>query len=313
MFLHNITIPWGYSVGDTTGLFPIAYLSRALYNNNTDLSSVDWRLALGIAEEYVLGWPIKFDGTISRHAGWFGEPDANGSFLWMDDQFMGMALLARLARHDAVPMATRRRYQDFLASQHANFAALCQDKERGLYKHGFNGATGDHSCCFWGRANGWVMMSHAEVALALEASGGGAAHPALPAVLEVWRQHAEALVALLPPPGSTDTRLYQVLDNSETFHETSVTAMACYSIATGLSHGFLPVEKFSAPLSALYNGVAGALSDNGEVQGICEGTGIGNNTAFYEARRTFFNLSSPGLGSVFRCALAIEKYISHKV
>jgi hypothetical protein len=69
--LNNATVPWGYSVGDTTGLFPIAYLSRALHSNNTDPASADWTLALRVADRYVLGWPLRLpDLTISRHAGW---------------------------------------------------------------------------------------------------------------------------------------------------------------------------------------------------------------------------------------------------
>lgn len=309
--LHNESVPWGYSIGDTTGLFPIAYVSRALHANNTDPASADWALALRVAELYVLGWPLRLpDGTISRHGGWGKEPDANASFLWQDDQFMGLALLSRLARQGAavVPAPAAGRYRDFIAAQHALFAAHCQDATTGLYKHGFNAATGDHSCCFWGRANGWVMMAHAEVALALAAADPP--HAALPAVLAVWRRHAGALAALAPPPGGADTRWHQVLDNSSTFQETSVTAMTCYSLATGVLGGFLDRTEFDGVLRAAWAGVAAAVdAATGQVQGICEGTGIGDDAAFYEARRTWWNISAPGLGSVFRCAVAMQAYL----
>ena len=311
--LHNATVPWGYSVGDTTGLFPIAFLSRALHENNSDPASVDWALSLRVAERYVLGWPLRLpDATISRHAGWGKEPDGNASFLWQDDQFMGLALLSRLSRAAAVPAAARARYRDFVAAQHALFAAHCQDAATGLYKHGFNAATGDHSCCFWGRANGWVMMAHAEVALALAAAEPP--HAALPAVLAVWRRHAAALAALQPPAGGgggADARFHQVLDDASTFHETSVTAMACYSLATGVLGGFLERAAFDGVLRAAWAGVAAAVdAATGQVAGICEGTGIGENVAFYEARRTEWIASSPGLGSVFRCAVAMEAYLN---
>jgi rhamnogalacturonyl hydrolase YesR len=309
LFLAGQTIPWGYSIGDTTGLFPIAYLARALHLNATDpATSQDARLALGIAQQYVLGWPLRLaDGTISRHAGWYGQPDANASFLWQDDQFMGLALVARLARHVPLPAATRAGFLDFLAAQHAGFAARCQDAASGLYLHGYNEATRARSCCPWGRANGWVMMAHAEVAQALAAG----AHPALPAVLAVWQRHAAALAAAAPPPSDPDARLHQVLDAPATFHETSVSAMACYSLATGVLRGFLSRAQFDAPLRALYGGVAGAVSAaTGEVAGICEGTGIGNTTAFYQARSTAYASSSPGLGSVFRCAAAMGEYLA---
>ena len=305
--LHDQPVPWGYSIGDTTGLFPIAYLSRALHSNNTDPASPDWALALRVAEQYVLGWPLRLpDGTISRHGpGWDREPDVNASFLWQDDQFMGLALLARLSRQPLVPAAARARYRDFIAAQHAAFAGHVQDGT-GLYKHGYNGATGDHSCCYWGRANGWVMMSHAEVAQALAAPP---AHPALPAVLAVWRRHAGALAALQPT--GADGRFHQVLDAPSTYQETSVTAMACYSIATGARLGFLDRASLDAPLRAAWAGVAGAVDGgSGQVAGICEGTPIGNSTAFYEARKTTWEGSSPGLGAVFRCAVAMGEYLA---
>lgn len=50
------------------------------------------------------------------------------------------------------------------------FAEHMQDPETGLFYHGYNFATNDTSCCFWGRAQGWVLMSHVEVALALQAT-----------------------------------------------------------------------------------------------------------------------------------------------
>jgi hypothetical protein len=308
--LNNATVPWGYSVGDTTGLFPIAYLSRALHSNNTDPASADWTLALRVADRYVLGWPLRLpDLTISRHAGWGKEPDRNASFLWQDDQFMGLALLSRLSRQPAVPAESRARYRDFVAAQHAGFAKRCQDAATGLYRHGFNDATGDRSCCFWGRANGWVMMAHAEVALALAAAEPP--HAALPDVLAVWRRHAAGLAAVAPPAGAADARFHQVLDAPGTFPETSVTAMACYSLATGVSAGFLDRAAFDAPLRAAWAGVAAAVPASGQVEGICEGTGIGENVAFYQARKTLWNISSPGLGAVFRCAVAMEAYLSN--
>jgi rhamnogalacturonyl hydrolase YesR len=304
MVLHNQTVPWAYSIGDTTGLFPIAYLARAQRAGGSSFTSPDWQLALRTVEQYVLRWPLRLpSGAISRHAGWPGQPDANASFLWQDDQFMGLALAARLARHAALPAAARARYQDFVAAQHAAFAAACQDAGSGLYRHGYNDATRQHSCCYWGRANGWVMMAHAEAAQAL---AGPPAHPALAAVVAVWQRHAAALAALAPASG--DTRLHQVLDDASTFPETSVSAMACYSLATGVLRGFLPRAQFDGVLRSLYAGVAAAVAPSGEVAGICEGTGIGTDVAFYEARKTYYNISSPGLGSVIRCAAAMGEY-----
>ena len=97
--LHHEKIEFGRAVGDTIGLFPITYLNRVIaksgqpgYDNATDLF-----IAKTVAAHFIEGWPQRLpDGTISRDHGWAGEPVQGSSFLWGDDQYMGLTLLSRL-------------------------------------------------------------------------------------------------------------------------------------------------------------------------------------------------------------------------
>ena len=301
----NMTAAQGYSIGDELGLMPIAYLARAVARGTPYPSGDDWRLAELVADQYVLGWRLRLpDGTVSRHAGSWGpgEPDVNASFLWGDDQFMGTALLCRLAQTPGFPAAKARAYVDAVAAQAVLFAAHVQDPASGLFRHGYNFATRHSSCCRWGRANGWIMMAHAEAVEAIAAVAP--AHPQLAEVLRVWRLHVKGVAALHPADG--DGRWHQVLDEPTTFLETSVTAMTVYSIATGVARGWLDAG-YAAVAKAGWAGVAGAVGADGVVAGICSGTGIGNTVAFYEARPTDYNASDPGLGAVFRAAIAISQ------
>lgn len=310
---HNLTSPWGYSVGDGIGLYPIAYLSRALYYGEPYSPapganlSVNWRVALTTADKYVLAWPKTLpDGTISRDQGWTGQPDVNASFLWSDDQFMGTTLLARLgALGVPLGMPNAKAYLDFVARQQVQFAGYMQDATTGLYHHGYNHATTTLSCCYWGRANGWIMMAHAEIVSALSAAWPS--HPQLPAILAIWRAHA---AGLLPLQNATDGRWHQVLDHPETYLETSITSMTLYSLATGVMGGWLDKATFDGAIRAAWPGVAAQVAANGTVASICTGTGIGTDVGFYEARPTPYAGSSPGLGSVFRAALAYERYVA---
>lgn len=54
----------------------------------------------------------------------------------------------------------------------AAFSKQMRDPVDGLYAHGVNVATSPvvRSCCKWGRANGWGMLSHIEVLSALAVS-----------------------------------------------------------------------------------------------------------------------------------------------
>ena len=304
--LHSKSVPWGYSVGDDMGLFPIAYLSRALAAGTPYGRGDDWALAIAVAEQYVLGWPLRLADdvrTMSRNTTWTGEP-TNNATLWSDDQFMGVALVARLARAPGVPPATARRYVDFAASQQVSFATYMQDASSGLYRHGYNYASGDLSCCNWGRANGWIMMAHAEVVEAVSAVAPS--HPQLPALLSIWRRHAAGIAAVQV---QGDGRFHQVLDVPTTYLETSVTAMTLYSLITGVLGGWLDSATFEPVIDGAWAGMAQAVAADGTVSGICTGTGIGTDVAFYEARPTDYTESAPGIGAVFRAAVSYASWL----
>ena len=115
------------------------------------------------------------------------------------------------------------------------------DTSSGLFWHGADAKAGVHSCCKWGRANGWTLMSSAEVLAALYASGTPAAIAARPAALAAFQAHAAALTKVQ----NSDGRWHQVLDNQTTFLETSCTAMYTVAIVTGINAGWLDNATYS--------------------------------------------------------------------
>ena len=164
--LHNVNIPYDKDVGDNVGLFPITYLNRALmytghkpgYDNKTDMYIVN-----RVAEHFILKFPQRLpDGTFSRHYGWPGEMDKNASFVWGDDQYMGLTLLSRLA-----VVQKKQEYAEFVGKMTLTFLKHFTDSTDGTQYHGYNDASKDRSCCKWGRANGWGMIAHSEVLQAL--------------------------------------------------------------------------------------------------------------------------------------------------
>jgi rhamnogalacturonyl hydrolase YesR len=287
------------------GLFPISYLARAEYHNESYADfGENWQIVANVARLYVLPWPERLsDGTISRAASWPGQPQNNlSTFLWSDDQFMGIALLARAARNAGLPRDLAATYADFCARQQVSFASHMQDPSDGLFFHGYNAFTNETSCCKWGRANGWVMMAHAEVYSTLTAVAPN--HPLLPQIAAIWRAHAAGMRAAQ----GADGRWHQVLDDASTYLETSVTAMAVYSLSDGVLGGALDRATFAPVVEAAWAGAAAQVQADGTVDGICEGTGIGADVAFYQARSTAYGVSDPGIGSVFRAALAYDRF-----
>ncbi len=66
----NMSAAQGYSIGDELGLMPIAYVARAVAHGVAYPTGDDWKLAELVADNYILGWPLRLpDGTVSRHAG----------------------------------------------------------------------------------------------------------------------------------------------------------------------------------------------------------------------------------------------------
>ena len=282
---RGISMPYTGAVGEPTS-FAVAYAARAR-------DAQDWAVATQTAEVYMLRYPYRLpDGTFVRPGGWGAQP--GHAFLWGDDQFMALALLCRLARAGA-PRAPA-----YLAVAVANAltnAARAQQPD-GLFPHGFNTLTNESSCCAWGRANGWVAMSLVELLWALPQGA-----PERAAVLGVFVRLAAGLLRVQ----DADGRWHQVLDHSETFLETSASAMFTFALATGAAEGWLPRAGYEAPVRAAWEGLQRAVRADGTVEGVCQGTPVELTVAAYQSRTTLYNMSDPGLGAVFRAAMAVER------
>lgn len=304
--VHGIKMPFDSAPGDVIGLFPIAYLDRALINNE-GLGSQDGKIATTAAAEYVVPFPTKYNGFVVRKVGWQSEPSTDLT-AWGDDQFMGLTLLARLAR---AGVADASSYVDNVVTQALGYAAAMTDDGQtypsplgtgdGLFFHGIDVTSGKPSCCKWGRANGWGMMSHAEVMTAIDAVSPN--HPNRTDVLRVYRAHAAAMARFQTAEGMWR----QLVNESAAWLETSVTSMTVFSLATGVRRGWLDKETFLPVVQRAWPALAATVQADGTVTGICTGTGIGANTpAYYYARPTDYASSQPGLGSVWRAAHAVH-------
>lgn len=166
--IHNEYIDIGEAVGDTISLFPINYLNRLIKEPLTPpmYNKTAYELLLkNDINKYILRWPYRLkDGLFSRHKGWGDQPDKNASFVWADDQYMGLTLLSRYSIvTNNLEMARQ------VAEMALQFYTVLQDPQDGLSYHGYNQATNQHSCCKWGRGNGWGLMSHLEVLEAMAA------------------------------------------------------------------------------------------------------------------------------------------------
>jgi rhamnogalacturonyl hydrolase YesR len=83
-----------------------------------------------------------------------------------------------------------------------------------LVRHSF-GTLSHTACCKWGRANGWGMLSHIEVLLAVHTAFP--THPLLSQLLQTYRERTKSI---LPFQDKASGMWRQVVNESSTYVET---------------------------------------------------------------------------------------------
>ena len=297
--LHDdrILFPWGYSIGDHIALYPVAYAARVkYYQNATYVNKTDVTLCNSVAKRFVLGYPHRLlDGTVSRSVGWGADYfPANSSAVWVDDSFMGTALLA----HSLTLLDSPVLFADYTADQLLHFVLHLKDPQTGLLHHGFDGARGIQSCCAWGRGNGWALMALTDLLLVLPVS-----HPRFSALLGNYSQLARAVAALQ----GTDGRWHNVLTDATAALETSCSAFFLHAFIRGLQQGWLP-PVFGGVVARAWQGIAAQVASDGSIGGIVGETGIKDSAAGYQPRQTDYRNAAPGLGAVLRAMAAAVQF-----
>lgn len=203
------------------------------------------------------------DGTLARN-----RPQANS--LWLDDLYMAVPALAQMGK-----LTGDSRYFDDAVKQVTQFSARMFNKEKGLYMHGWIQGMQEHPQFHWGRANGWAILAMEELLDVLPDD-----HPGRTVVLGQLKAHVKGLTAYQAGNGFW----HQLLDRNDSYLETSATAIYAYCIAHAVNKRWIDPVAY-APVAALaWSAVSGKVNARGEVEGVCVGTGMGFDPAFYYYR-----------------------------
>ena len=205
------------------------------------------------------------DGTFARN-----RPLANS--IWLDDLYMGVPALAQMGKLTGDP-----KYYDDAVKQILQFADRMFVKEKGLFMHGWVQEMDAHPALHWGRANGWAILTMAEVLDVLPEN-----HPGRDKVLALYRAHVRGLAACQ----GSDGLWHQLLDRSDTYSETSASAIFVYAIARGINRGWIGSLAHGPMVLIGWNAIAKKVNEKGQVEGTCVGTDMGFEPAFYSYRPT---------------------------
>ncbi len=203
------------------------------------------------------------DGTLARN-----RPQKNT--LWLDDLYMGVPALAQMGK-----LTGKTSYYDDAVKQVKQFTQRMFDKEKGLYMHGWVQDMNPHPMFYWGRANGWAIMTMVELLDVLPEN-----HPGRPFVLQQLQAHAKGLASYQSGSGFW----HQLLNREDSYLETSATAIYAYCIAHAVNKGWLNAKAYAPMAMLAWNAVTTKVNATGQVEGVCVGTGMAFDPAFYYYR-----------------------------
>ncbi|RPI03950.1 MAG: glycoside hydrolase family 88 protein, partial [Ignavibacteriae bacterium] len=159
------------------------------------------------------------DGTLARH-----RPQYRS--LWADDLYMSVPFLANMG-----VLTKENKYFDDAVRQILQMADRLYIPQKELFDHGWNVTSGDYDPrFFWGRANGWALMSMAELLGVLPKEYQGRDK-----ILHLYRSMVRSLASLQDGTGFW----HNLLDKNDTYLETSCTAMFTFAIAKGINEGWI--------------------------------------------------------------------------
>ncbi|MEO1020983.1 MAG: glycoside hydrolase family 88 protein [Bacteroidota bacterium] len=271
---------------DDLGMQTVPYTNRLLAQESWEKASAEYEMTERVVDYFMNDATRLPDGTYARYT-----PDTLS--VWADDLFMGSILLLKMTE-----LTGDQQYLEEVVKQVKQFDEHLLDPASKIYWHGWFSYTGDHSSTKWGRANGWTMMTKTELLQAMPAD-----HPEREEILTIFRRHCEGLLAVQ----SNDGRWHQVLDDPDTYLETSATAMFLRAFAVGITEGWLDEATYSESLERGWAALTRQIDENGDVQGIVRGTPIMFSDQEYADWGTRRN-DPRGLGALIYAAVAMDQY-----
>ena len=188
--------------------------------------------------------------------------------LWADDTYMSCPFLVRMGNLTGDP-----KYYDEVILQLNNYKKYLYIDEYNVFSHIYFPEDSKANKVPWGRGNGWVYMSLAEVIEHLPEDYKGREE-----LVNLFKTSVEALLSLQGDNGMW----HQVLTKSETYDETSCTALFSVAIAKGIKMGLLDKSTYLPVIEKAVDGILNnSVAPNGDIYGVCRGSGCCYDWEYY--------------------------------
>ncbi|OIQ95004.1 unsaturated rhamnogalacturonyl hydrolase YesR [mine drainage metagenome] len=219
--------------------------------------------------------------------------------LWADDLYMSVPFLCRYYQ-----LTGERRYVDDAARQFLGFRRLLFMPEKRLMSHVYDFTRNLATGVPWGRGNGWVLFALTELLAVLPED-----HELRTELVAMFREHAAGVLAQQDASGMW----HQVLDEHDSYPETSCTSMFACAFARGVQRGLF--EDQGPYILAAFKAWEAlnriSIDRWGNVHGVCRGSEFSFTSEYYK-RDLLWNLNDThGIGIVLLAGVEIIRLTQH--
>ncbi len=184
--------------------------------------------------------------------------------LWIDDMFMITAVQAQ-----AYLVTGEKKYMDRAVEEMVLYLDSIQ-RPNGLFYHA------PDAPFFWARGNGWMAVGMAEMLRMMPKD-----NPHRGRIEAAYKKMMETLLRYQ----SYDGMWHQLIDDPNSWKETSGTGMFAYAMIQGVKNGWLDKKVYGAAARKAWFALLTYLDEDYNLRNVCEGTGTKNDYNHYLNRR----------------------------
>lgn len=203
--------------------------------------------------------------------------------MWIDDMFMITAVQAQAFR-----ATQNKEYIERAAKEMVVYLDSLQ-KPNGLFYHA------PDVPFFWGRGDGWMAAGMSELLRSLPKNNPNRAR-----IMEGYKTMMASLLKYQAESGMWR----QLIDDPESWPETSSTGMFTFAMITGVKNGWLDAKTYGPAARKAWLALITYINEDADVREVCEGTNKKNDRQYYLDRKRNIG-DMHGQAPVLWCASAL--------
>lgn len=196
--------------------------------------------------------------------------------MWADDTYMSCPFLVRMGN-----ITGNEEYYDEAVRQLMMYKEKLYMENENIFSHIYFPDEKRSNKVPWGRGNGWLYLSLIDVIEHLPGNYEGRAE-----LVTIYSNAVRGLCRLQSEQGLWR----QVLNMPSSYPETSCTAIFSVAISRGISAGILDRDIYLPIVKKAVDGILNnSIDEEGNVTGVCRGSGCKDDPAYYAALETIKN------------------------